>query len=601
MTKKIDKVKMPISVSEYTNQNFDCQHISTSNFFDLNVAKAIELVPNQEITINHNVFTRLEPMPVPTFGVASIKTKAFFVPFRTVMPAWNDFIEDVSHVFTDGINHVSNVHLIPNSAFIDFFMNTECSTEVVEPDARFDFKVIRRSGNSAYFTAYKLTPFGRKAYRILRSLGYGINFNYVVSSGAAVPEKYHSAMPLLCLLRVYLDWYFPSVYSQDGDYLGLEAILKHDSQQDWSLLYGNVTTLLKIFKLITRVSYDSDYFVSSWDNPVAPNTGSFMPVNMSDSTSTTDTTIISDGNGTPVLKNAAGISQFMLTALKGLNDYMTRHRLSGARVLDRYLSRWGVVLDSAKLNRSIWFGESTAQLTFGDVTATADTEGAELGSYSGKGIANGNGSFTYETDEFGMLILISTIVPKTSYYQGRERHTQHITKLDFYTPEFDNLGVQALPTSEVYMPMDATKMFPANFGFGNYDNVANFEEEEKVFSFVPRYGEYKRTNDLITGDYILGSQNAGKDSWTLFRNLDHFFAENGMDQRHDIDFIKSVDAEQYNRIFYYTGDGADHFNISHLFNIDVVFPGKKMYDTYEFDTEGKAKNVVMDNGGVKAN
>ena len=72
-----------------------------------------------------------------------------------------------------------------------------------------------------------------------------------------------------------------------------------------------------------------------------------------------------------------------------------------------------------------------------------------------------NGSFTFESDEYGYIIMVSSIVPKTSYYQGQDRSTMHQTRLDFWTPEFDSMGVQALSNREIFMPLDGRKQYPA--------------------------------------------------------------------------------------------------------------------------------------------
>ena len=592
---------MPIAVNEYNNMNLSSQHITTSNFMEFTVAKCMELVPKQKISVTHDVFTRLEPMLVPTFGVADVHNKAYFVPFRTVMPGWNDFINDVQHVYPDGTAaHITQVHTILNKNFVRFLRNDVCSTLID------GFNTVTGVADFVVYTAsneifgYRLTPYGRRVFKILTSLGYKFNFN---ERDVDFETLQFSALPLLCVLKVYIDWYYPSQYSQDELWFNLEWLTKQDTTTPF---YRNVgeSQLHQIFDVITRVCYDSDYFVSSWDNPSGPNDSSYSTVQINDASlgyaqgSTSGPSVTNSSNdGTPIARSIGNsLSQYMINALKSLSDYCKRHQLSGARVLDRYLSRWGVVLDSAKLDRSIEISRYNREITFGDVTATADTEGANLGAYAGKGLANSRGDFEYQTDEYGMMIIITTIIPRNSYYQGRDRMTQHLTKYDFFTPEFDSLGVQALATSELFMPYDARQQYE------NFTPVDEpFSGETQVFSFVPRYAEYKVSKDMITGDYVLGSRNKGKDSWTLFRDVSPYFKERGMSAKHNLTFVEGLDSDQYNRIFYYTGNEADHFNVSHLFGIKTLFPGKKLYDTYEFETDGTAPEILMDNGGVKSN
>ena len=88
--------------------------------------------------------------------------------------------------------------------------------------------------------------------------------------------------------------------------------------------------------------------------------------------------------------------------------------------------------------------------------STSDTvngnAGEQLGAYAGKGISYGNGHFDYQTNEFGMFITVCSIVPKVGYFQGIDRTVKHLSKLDFYCPEFDNLGVTATAADELYLP-----------------------------------------------------------------------------------------------------------------------------------------------------
>jgi hypothetical protein len=272
---------------------------------------------------------------------------------------------------------------------------------------------------------------------------------------------------------------------------------------------------------------------------------------------------------------------------------MKRHQLVGARALDRYLARFGVNLASDKLKRSIYIGSAMQGLQFGDVMSTADTETSFLGDYAGKGISYGSGTFEFDTDEYGMLIIVSSIVPTVGYSQGVDRTVMHLSKLDFYTPEFDNLGVQAIESNELYTPTKlnkfATTAEAANTTLNTFRN--------QVFGFTPRYSEYKIGRDKLTGDFRCDSINAGADSWHMLRNVN---PETLTELLHDVDFVRGTDAEQYSRIFYNTdADASDKFKIIHNFNVTSFSPMKSLYDTYEF--EDKGKKVVEDVNGVKMN
>lgn len=587
--------KQPIAVTHWSNIDLSCQHITTGNFMEFNVAKAMELCPRQSIDIDMRTFARLAPMPLPTYGNADIKNRAYFVPFRTVMKGWNEFIDDTTVIDDRGQAIIPIVLQIPAYELMRMFLFSSMSTTTTGTS---DFEYIYQDGT---ISSRVFTPEGKHAYKLLCSLGYRIPFDERSADSFIL-----SALPLLCLLKLYFDWYFPSAYVDDERANSVRRLLNLNPTDDYGEFssYFDSRTLEEIFDVLYRVSYDSDYFVSAWDNPVAPNSGAYSDINVYDSTIDESPSVVSFTNGTPFL--GGYVSQFAIDALKSVSDYMRRHAISGARVLDRYLSRWGVRLPDAALDRSVFIGESISKVDFGDVTSTSDSfnedsgTGSVLGGYAGKGIGDtrqfGNGIVHYSSDEYGMLIIVSTIVPKTAYYQGMDRCTFHTSRFDFYTPEFDNLGTQALATRELYVPIRDYSQVDENIGI-DYDSA--------VFGFTPRYAEYKRGYDNMTGDLVLASKNTGLEGWSLMRDVSRYFDSRSTlsyaDVVHDQGFVQGNDANQYNRIFYVTDNVDDKFYIIHNFKITTRFPGKALYDSYEFKDCDKAENVHIDVNGVRAN
>ena len=583
-----NKMQMPTAITSYSNQNLNGSHATTANIMELNVATAMELVPHQSINVSQRTFTRANPMPVPTFGDCYIHNRAFFVPFRTIMPEWNEFITDTSANSSSGLPVlVSSTPLLPNSELVKYFeVNSEGSATLA-----YDINIIQETGIAE---PRKLTPRGARALKILTALGYAVDFN------KRNEDANYSALNILALAKVYLDWYYPSVYITDYEASQVQILFEKKTSSlgaPYSLTYVDLDN---IFLMIERVCYDADYFTSAWDNPVAPTSLTYSSISINDVTDPNSPPALeTDPNGTPRIKSTYNLTQYGDDALHALTDYMKRHQMSGARVLDRYLARFGVTLDSAILDRSIYLGSHTGMVDFGNVTSTANSDGTPLGGYAGIGVGGSDGAFTYKSDEYGLFIILSSIVTRGGYYQGCDRMTMHTSKLDFYTPEFDNLGVQALATRELYVPLDAVEQYADGT---NILNAPAVDYNGLVFGFVPRYAEYKRGRDILSGDYRLGSRNSGKDAWYLYRDLTPYFKSLGVaNAKHSVDFLQSADADQYGRIFYNTDDSVDQFNILHLFNIKSRFPGKSLYDSYEFEDEDKAPKVSMDVNGVKAN
>lgn len=646
----LDKAQVNTAITDNTKLDLGHQHVTTADFMQLNVAMCTELVPGSKIDVNMESFARLNPLPVPTFGRASIRNRAFFVPFRTIYRGWNDFITDSVHIASDGYtgsgsaNLLSSVPTVTSAALLSAFTNsvgsavTDAALLYNDPNwpATEIADIIVGIGTPV---KYKFTVLGRQAIKMLESLGYKLDVTG--SKGTTF-----SAMPLLALAKIYCDWYWPQQYTNISSYDNLLAMCNLDvAAGPQQLTSTQVATILAV---CAYVQYDSDYFVSAWDQPNQPNSGNysdFKLVNIDTASevigiynsSTAGLTYTENGyvtNNSGAGSSAAGasrlgganapfitpmvaadrsgatyavnppISEYLLHSLHALTDYMKRHQLAGSKAAERYLARFGKALPAEKLNRSLYLGSATQDIQIGDVMSTSETlsisGGNKLGAYAGKGLSYGNGHFTCNTDEFGYFIVMSSIVPYTGYFQGIDRMVMRTSKLDFFTPEFDSLGAQPITASELYMPQLSTDM-------------TSGDAYEQVFGFTPRYADYKQSTTMnrLTGNFRLRSVqslNAGQrfnsaDSWHLNRvfqgNLDFNTSYNNV--VHDPDFISGKgDMSQYNRIFYYTNaDTPDNFTIIHNFEIAEYAPMKPLWDSYEF--EDKGKKVTLETNGVKLN
>lgn len=591
------KISIPVAASNRSNFTLNIPHVTTSNFMEFGISFAREYVPGSNWDLSQETFMRLEPMPVPTFGEAEVKHRAFFVPFRTVFPAFIDFSEGVPHVYNNGESSIPQfVPIVYEHDLTQMFLNFYL-TEVSDPDARSDFRIdLSPENDGTDIRKYNLTPLGRRVYKMFVALG--MKFTLSLNTTSVL-----SLLPLFCACRIYLDWFFTSQYAHTSGYTAIQKyLIKNDDVVDIGESFVGIDDLSVICDTLSTIFYEPDYFTAAWDNPTGPNTGLQSAITIPDIDVSSGnyrvqaTTDVNDNySSSPAVSTPAGtaipsLSSYLLTAVKKLADYMKRNQLAGARALDRFYARFGIQIPAEALNRSYLVGEFSHYIQFGDVTSMASTESATLGDYAGKGVTFGNGNFQFSGKERGYFIVITTIIPKTYYYQGVDRMALHVSKLDFWTEEFDGLGVQALSKAEVYKPQDelSDREYP-----DGYDN--------SVFGFVPRYGEYKTASAILSGDYILKSRNIGKDAWTLFRDVRFGDEDSLADFVHDINFVSSNDANQYNRIFYNTSSNADHFNVIHQFRLKTSFPGKSLYDTYEFDNEENSRRVEMGIGGTQLN
>lgn len=406
MASYLDKTQVNTAITDNTKLDLGHQHITTADFMQLNVATIMEMVPGSNIDVNMESFARLNPLVVPTFGRASLRNRAFFVPFRTIFRGWNDFITDSVHVASDGYTGgnytgslIDRVPYVSMSDLCGAFLNYVATD--VNDGSGFIYQVTPTPTNDNWDIVYGTNPTvyyaytvkGRQAVKILESLGYKLDF-----SGSK--EVYLSAMPLLALAKVFCDWYYPQQYSNRVEYDILLALCNLDvNAGPLTLTAAQVNTILS---LCMYVQYDSDLFVSAWDQPNSPNAGNYSTnyklVNIDTvgrvfgmTTNNNQTTLVDVNSGyvsnndggvsssnrigganapfiTPYVNAAATtggsasytvatpISQYLLHSLHALTDYMKRHQLAGSRAFDRYLARFGKALPAEKMDRSLYLG-----------------------------------------------------------------------------------------------------------------------------------------------------------------------------------------------------------------------------------------------------
>ena len=636
----IDTFEMPTAIADNTKLDLSCKHITTANWMQLNPIYSRELVPGEKLEVGVESFTRLNPLVVPTFAPGSkLKISRFFVPYRTVFRGWNDFITDSMHVGADGkqMGLVNKVPFFTNATLLNA-MVTAFTDHASSPMGYGDTFAVSASTSAdtttpvdyrdEQGTGYLFTTLGRQALKVLNSLGYRFNPNHL-------DETQYNALPLLCFAKVYADYYWPSQYM--GSYLHqyLESMFNYDVDFPHEFTAEEIA---KILRYTIFVCYDSDYFVSAFDNPVSPASTNYSTISIPDVSfpygynQTTNmfgrsignfrVTNGADGINTGTSREYgtahaamsdfnAGAAQIGVTAteyvheaLHRLTDYMKRHQLAGSRAMERYLARYGKALSAEKLNRSVYLGSDITTIQIGDVMSTSDTvqgsgsatTGQQLGAYAGKGIAYGKNDYDgFSTDEYGMYIITSSLVPDVFYDQGIDANIYHLSKTDFWVPEFD-FGMRAISASELIVPTDGQSSYAAS---GIHTTV---------FGFTPRYSEYRVPKSRLTGSFRIPTLNQnsefGSDSWHMMREFaDQSFGHSLTGITHSPSFTYGVaDAGQYNRIFFNSDFNApDQFVTIFSFDVKSYAPYASLYDTYEWDDEQTGRKISMQSNGVKVN
>lgn len=159
-----------------------------------------------------------------------------------------------------------------------------------------------------------------------------------------------------------------------------------------------------------------------------------------------------------------------------IQKWMERNARAGVRYTELIQSHFGVSPRDERLQRPEYLGGSKSPVIVSEVLQTSATglSGGTTpqGTMAGHGITvDRNSVVRYHAKEFGLIMGIMSVMPRSSYSQGINRQWERVTKFDFYWPEFANLSEQAILRHEIYADGNAGNNGTV-FGYqGRYDEM----------------------------------------------------------------------------------------------------------------------------------
>lgn len=616
---KVPAMKVKSATGKLNKFDFSSSLITTSNFGVMKPVKMITCVPGDKINLRVSEFTRLLPMPAPTFGSIKSKTRAFFVPFRLLFSDWLQFISNNRDVRRNVVSSPSKAPTTTLKILVGAFTYqrdpSKLLSTVVTGD---DYDFI----SPPYFSdptpvKYKLTPYGKRVYDWFCSVGFPIPFSKVQSEW--VGDFEFSMVPYLAFCKLFIDWVVPSRFVYNYKSL-LSLFRDYSSTEITSQLKGNPG----LFDILTAFYsyYEDDYFTSAFVNAtgteVQQATSTVIPPSdgvpddfngpswgevsgnqandpLFQTSSQPDTynngSTIEQGVSTSVnnvTKNppvVAPITYFGIRTLGALQDMINRGKLAGTKVQEYLRTTYGFSPSSEAMNLSTYLGCKENEIMIGDVMATAGTELNSLGQYAGRGIGSGDASFSYECKEHGMFFVTNEVCVSPSYVDGLDFAFEQIDRLDFYQPEIDNIGCEGIPVRRLAL----------KYTSGTNPTLAN------VFGFTPRYSAYKFAFDRVSGDFRIPTLNSGLDSWYLSRT---FNKDNSNSWRYISEkFCQNTSDNSMNnldRIFSDVSNVSDHFYSIFRINCSMLrpmLPFSEALETYHHNELGKGLKTSI-NGGL---
>ena len=189
---------------------------------------------------------------------------------------------------------------------------------------------------------------------------------------------------------------------------------------------------------------------------------------------------------------------------------------SGFRNTSQYEGHFGVTPIFTEKDRCVFVDSVSSPLQVNTVTNTnagamiSDTQ-VPLGDLAANGtsVCSGEKTFKFDAKDFGILMCIYSVLPELTYMEnGIALMNQKVLRDDFFTPEFENIGMQPITDLPLGVYFGAT---PSTIGY------------------VPRYAEYKVGIDMQSIEFDDSSGYPGRfagwspSKWTMGGSLRNFY------------------------------------------------------------------------------
>lgn len=251
--------------------------------------------------------------------------------------------------------------------------------------------------------------------------------------------------------------------SQFGDV----AVINSTSLDDAHVLLGNGSNLnskLSIASAVTSSTVPVPLFATDAASSHALPIGSSLHVEL-------DT--LRSQFSVLALRQAEALQRWKEISQSGDSDYREQIR-----------KHFGVNLPQALSNMCTYIGGLSRNLDISEVVNNNLATEGDTAVIAGKGVGAGNGSFTYTTDEHCVVMCIYHAVPLLDYIiTGQDGQLLVTDAESLPIPEFDNIGMEVLPMTQIFNSPKASVVNLFNAGYN------------------PRYFNWKTKLDVINGAF----------------------------------------------------------------------------------------------------
>lgn len=191
------------------------------------------------------------------------------------------------------------------------------------------------------------------------------------------------------------------------------------------------------------------------------------------------------------LTNATAATVNQLRLAFQLQKIFESNNIRGHRYIEQLKTRWNVTPSDATLQRPEYLGGKRFPLNIQMVVQSSSTDvTSPLGQVSGfSNTKYGDTYFSHGFEEHGILMGLAVIRHDRTYQQGLSRFFTRTNMEDFYTPEFQNLGEQAIHNYEIFASGNSTK-------------------DNQEFGYQEYAAEYRSTPNRVSGQFRSNASNS---------------------------------------------------------------------------------------------
>lgn len=486
-------------------------------------------MPGDKYKFNIEYFTRTQPVETSAYTRLREYFDFYAVPLRLLWKSAPSVLTQMQD-----INQIQALSLTQNlslGSYLPSFSLSTLNSVLYYINGSSD-----NPGNSAGL--FNMFGFSRSdlSWKLLSYLGYGNFVGTIPSSGNRwwstslknaddsgrytqqyIQNNYVNIFPLLAYQKIYQDFFRwsqwenanPSSYNVDY-FTGLTPALssslpsassdywKSDTMFDLKYCNWNKDMLMGVLpnsqfgdvavidlgeggSIPVGLGSSSAFYALVSSNKIPTNTsstgvkplvfpGSEIPVN------TPITARISDLNSqftVLALRQAEALQRWKEISQSGDSDYREQIR-----------KHFGVNLPQALSNMCTYIGGISRNLDISEVVNNNLASEGDTAVIAGKGVGTGNGSFEYTTNEHCVVMCIYHAVPLLDYtITGQDGQLLVTDAESLPIPEFDNIGMETLPMTQIFNSPNATIVNLFNAGYN------------------PRYFNWKTKLDVINGAF----------------------------------------------------------------------------------------------------